>query len=158
MWINLRLMAYTHGSLSASTATKKLVNIRFNEQCHERHICNWTISWGPLEKRPLLTNPSMNLDQIRQRNLGWWSICNTNTAHLCIEVNLCFPSMHVFVSDPSSNWFTAICWFRRVFLYHGRDLRTKNYRRDIEVAEYRVDNSNLLRFRPDDIYRDIKDY
>ena len=68
-----------------------------------------------------LTWPSMNLIGI-QESMGTWSpTCiayKTVHAHLCIEVSLCFPSIQVLLSSPSSVWLKAREHEAKVYLLH----------------------------------------
>src|ERR1700722_15340085 len=68
-----------------------------------------------------------------------------------MDVSRCFPSIHVFVSVPSSYAFTPE-WRLSTFL-NEIGVRTEDDGRDVKVAQYRVDYADLFCLRPYDGYR-----
>jgi len=73
-------------------------------------------------------------------------------AHLWIEVNRCFPSIHVLVSLPSCAYVTATYIFisppQKNYLRTMRVWFTEYDRWNVVIAKQRVDETDLFGFRP----------
>jgi hypothetical protein len=81
------------------------------------------------------TKPSMNLpNHPKVHPDSYLAIRMAKRAHLCIDVNRCFPSMQVRNSDPSSDDDTAEGDKLRIYKTAWFVVRTEDYRWDIVIA------------------------